>query len=134
MSTTAEGTIVKVNETFLALTGYSHSQVIGRSFAALLSMCSALLYETRCLPILRLEGAMREVALEIRCCNDTLLSILVNCTLRESTVGQPPLFRLAVFDSTARRDYERDLLEARRRVVRNEGTSAAAGVNLVRFQ
>ena len=114
LTTLADGTMVKVNETFQALTGYSRSQLIGNAFASLLSVGSALFYETRCLPVLRLKGEVREVALVIRCSNGGSLSVLVNSTMRDSAMRQPRLIRTAVFDSTGRTDYERDLLEARR--------------------
>jgi serine/threonine-protein kinase RsbW len=106
--------MVNVNETFLTLTGYSRNHLIGRTFATLLSVGSVLFYETRCLPVLRLEGEVREVALVIRCCDGRSLSVLINSTLRPAAEGQPPLIRTVVFDSTGRRDYERDLLAARR--------------------
>ncbi|HYO33874.1 MAG TPA: diguanylate cyclase [Nocardioidaceae bacterium] len=114
LSTLADGTMVKVNDTFLTLTGYSRSDVVGQSFASLLSVGSALFYETRCLPVLRLKGEVHEVALVLRCLDGKSLSVLVNSTMRATSLGQQKLIRTAVFDSTGRRDYERDLLEARR--------------------
>jgi serine/threonine-protein kinase RsbW len=48
---------------------------MGRTFATLLSVGSVLFYETRCLPVLRLEGEVREVALVIRCCDGGSLSV-----------------------------------------------------------
>jgi serine/threonine-protein kinase RsbW len=114
LSTLADGTMVKVNQTFQSMTGYSRSQLIGKSFVTLLSVGSALFYETRCQPVLRLKGEVHEVALVIRCADGGSLSILVNSTMRTAAEGQPRLIRTAVFDSTGRSDYERNLLAAQR--------------------
>lgn len=112
--TEPDGAVVKANETFLLWSGYSREEVLGRSFAELLTVGSQLFYETRCLPILRLEGAIHEVALVLRCANGRSLSILVNSTVRYDSAGLPQLLRLAIFDATKRQDYERDMLAARR--------------------
>ena len=114
LSTLNDGTVVEVNQTFLTLTGHSRGQVIGHDFASMLTVGSALFYETRCLPVLRLDGEVHEVALVMRCVDGASLSTVINSTMRPLHEGQPPLIRTAVFDSTGRRDYERDLLTARR--------------------
>ncbi len=114
LSTAADGTITGVNQTFLNLTGYTRSQIVGLNFASLLTTASALFYETRCLPVLRLQGEVQEVALGIHRVDGGRLSTLVNSTMRASRDGRAPLIQTVVFDSTQRRDYERDLLQARR--------------------
>jgi len=50
----------------------------------------------------------------------TVLSVLVNFRLVRSDDGRELAIRLAVFDSTARGDYERELLAARRNAERSE--------------
>lgn len=54
------------------------------------------------------------MGLVVRCSNGASLSIVVNSILRAAAEGHPPLIHTAVFDSTGRRDYERDLLDERR--------------------
>lgn len=114
LSADLQGPISRVNETFLEWTGYTRDQLLGRSFDSLLSVGSRLFFETRFLPILRLEGEIREAALSIRRADDTVLPVLVNSTLIRNEAGEPVAVRTAVFDSTKRQDYERDLLLARR--------------------
>ncbi|MBG6056072.1 diguanylate cyclase (GGDEF)-like protein [Salinibacterium sp. CAN_S4] len=108
LSTDADGVVVVVNETFLDWSGRSREQVIGVMFRDLLTRGSQLFYETRYQPVLRLGGEIREVALELSRGDRPGLPILVNATV----VGEST--RIAVFDSTQRQDYERDLLAARR--------------------
>jgi diguanylate cyclase (GGDEF)-like protein/PAS domain S-box-containing protein len=114
LSTAPDGVVTAVNETFLSWTGLRRDEVVGRVFTELLEPGSQLFYETRHLPILRLRGELREVAIDLRRADGSPLPALVNSVVVESLGGEPESIRLAVFDSTARRDYERDLLAARR--------------------
>ncbi len=120
LSAAPSGEVVRVNTTFLDWTGYSADQVLGRPFADLLSVGSRLLYETRCVPLLRVQGEIREVALAVHCPDGRTLSVLVNSSVRSGSGGQPGVTRTAVFDATRRQDYERELLSARRAAERSE--------------
>ena len=120
LSTTPAGVVVKVNRTYLALTGYTGEQIVGQPFGSMLATGSQLLWETRCLPVLRLRGELREIALVVTTAGGVLLSILLNATVVTAPDGRPRLIRTAVFDATQRQDYERDLLVARRAAERSE--------------
>ena len=120
ITATGDGVIERVNATFLEWTGYSEADVVGLNFTELLSPGSQLFYETRHLPVLRLAGELREVALSIRRADDDELPVLLNSRLTidsDSTAGR---MALAVFDATARQNYERDLLTARREAEASE--------------
>ena len=58
---------------------------------------------------------MREIAVEIVCADGTRLPVLVNSVLRRDADGEPVVVRTTVFDATDRKQYERELLTARRR-------------------
>lgn len=120
LSTDVSGRVVRVNTTFLEWTGYDRDEINGRLFAGLLDEGSRLYYETRCVPVLHLDGEMREVALVLRRADGTTLPILVNSTLQSPEDGQPESIRMAVFDARRRQDYERELLTARRIAERSE--------------
>lgn len=114
LTMTPEGTVLTINDTVLALCGILRRTALGGSVLRALTRGSQLLYETRCLPVLRLTGELREVALTIIRADGTELAVLVNAV----TVNG--LVRVAVFDSTARQVYERELLQARRAAERSE--------------
>lgn len=124
LSTTPDGEVIKVNQTFLTWTKSARAAVLGRPFTELLAPGSQLFYETRLLPILRLEGDVREVALSMRRTGDQPLAVLVNSTV--VTTGEAGdtarLVRFAIFDATARQDYERELLAARRAAEESESS------------
>ncbi|KQX07625.1 MULTISPECIES: sensor domain-containing protein [unclassified Leifsonia] len=120
MSLTTDGTIVRVNRTFLDWTGYSASELVGRPFAELLTRGSQIFAETRYLPVLLLEGSIKEVALTMTRADGTSLATLVNSVVVSEAGDDPGLIRTAVFDATDRQNYERELLTSRRRAEASE--------------
>jgi diguanylate cyclase (GGDEF)-like protein/PAS domain S-box-containing protein len=114
LTMTTDGVLVRVNDTFLEWTGYARAEVEGTPLRSLLAPGSQLFYETRYLAVLRLQGQAREVALDLLRVDGSVLPILVNSILGPSVDGATELVRAAVFDSTGRHDYERELLSARR--------------------
>src|SRR3954467_4179456 len=66
LSTTPDGGIVKVNETFLALTGYRRGDLVGkRTFASLLTGGGRIYHETHYAPMLRMQSTARGIALDL---------------------------------------------------------------------
>lgn len=116
LSTTPDGTIVKVNATFLALTGYSQGELVGRRrFVDLLTGGGRIYHETHYAPILRLHGVAREIALDLVCADGRRLPVLVNAVLERDAAGEPQVIRTAVFDASHRRRYEQELLREKQR-------------------
>ncbi len=121
LSTTADGLIVKVNQTFLTWTGYTRADLVGqRRFVDLLSGGGRIYHETHYAPMLLTQGTVREIALDIVRADQTRLSALVNAVLERDAHGAPAVVRTAVFDATDRREYERELLRAKRRAEESE--------------
>jgi diguanylate cyclase (GGDEF)-like protein/PAS domain S-box-containing protein len=112
--TSAEWVISAANATFATMTGYPAHELVGRSLTGLLTTGSQLFHETRHVPVLLLKGRADEVALSLQRADGTTLPALVNSVLTPGDGVEPDEIRMAVFDSTGRRDYERDLLAARR--------------------
>lgn len=68
LSTLPDGTIVKVNRTFLGWTGYDRASLVGhRRFQELLAPGDRIFHETHFSPLLRLQGQVREIAVEVVC-------------------------------------------------------------------
>ncbi|NEN05398.1 diguanylate cyclase [Diaminobutyricibacter tongyongensis] len=120
LSTTAEGVVIRANETFLRLTGRTRERVVGRPLADLLDSGGRLFYETRLLPILRLNGEAREVSLAILRADGSASPVLVNAVVVRGDDSDIRFLRFAVFDASARQDYERQLLAARRAAEESE--------------
>ncbi|BFU46435.1 SpoIIE family protein phosphatase [Krasilnikovia sp. MM14-A1004] len=115
LTTLADGTIVRVNQTLLTWTGYARSALVGRRrFRDLLTADSRSYHETRYAPLLTMRGDAREVAFDIVCADGRELPTLVNSVVSRDSGGLPRAIRTTVFDATERRGYEQELLVARR--------------------
>lgn len=115
LTTLPDGTVARVNRTLLEWTGHSRDAVVGSPFTDLLSPGARIYHETHYAPLLRMQEAVREIALEIVRADGSRLPVLVNSTLRKDATGTPIAIRTTVFDATDRREYERELLRARDR-------------------
>ena len=126
LSSLPDGTIVKANRTFLTWTGFERTDVVGqRRFQELLAPGDRIFYETHFGPVLRMQGQVREIAVEVVCADGTRLPVLVNAVLQRDDTGAAVAIRTALFDATERRSYERELLEARRRAEASEQRATA---------
>jgi sigma-B regulation protein RsbU (phosphoserine phosphatase) len=115
LSTLPDGTIVRVNRTFEAWTGLRREDLVRqRRFQDLLAPGGRIYHETHYAPLLRMQGSVREIAVEIVRGDGTRLPALINSVLRSDEHGSPQLVRTTVFDATERRGYEEELLRARR--------------------
>jgi PAS domain S-box-containing protein len=116
LSTLPDGTILRVNATFLEWTGTDrHGLLTGTKLQTLLTIGSRIYYETHYAPLLRMQGFVNEVALEIVRGDGRTMPVLVNGRQKRDADGTPLFNRVTLFDSTDRRRYERELLLARRK-------------------
>ncbi|MCX4571980.1 SpoIIE family protein phosphatase [Streptomyces sp. NBC_01571] len=114
LSTTLDGLIAKFNTTLLDWLGYTSADLVGRrKFSDLLTVGGRLYHETHFAPLLRMQGEISGVALELRAADGSRLPVLVTSTIRTGTGGEPLLIRTTVFDARDRRAYEVELLRAR---------------------
>ena len=78
LSTSPDGTIMAVNETFARMTGYRRDELVGRRrFVQLLTAGGRLYHETHYAPMLAMHGRAREIALELVRADGSRLSVLV---------------------------------------------------------
>jgi PAS domain S-box-containing protein len=116
LSTLPDGKIVRANTTFFDWLGRSRDDIVGRvRFQELLSMGARIYYETHYAPLLQMQGFVNEIALEIRRADGSLRPVVASARQMRDAAGAVKIHRVALFDSTDRRRYERELLDARRR-------------------
>jgi serine/threonine-protein kinase RsbW len=123
LSTLPDGTIVKVNRTLCTWLGVSAEEVLRRRLRDLLSVGGQVFHDTHLTPLLRMQGAVREVALDVVRANGSLLPCLVNAVEVRAPDGSPLMVRATLFEATARRRYEREILAARRSAEASEARS-----------
>jgi len=116
LTTTPDGVIVKTNATFRSFVQRDAEHLVGvASFPDLLSAGSRIYYSTHVSPSLLMSDRIQEVAVELLAPDGALLPVLINASLARGDDGRPRAIRIAVFDATERRSYERELLAAKRR-------------------
>lgn len=126
LTTTADGTIVTANRTFLGWTGHVRDDLVGRrTFASLLTAGGRIYHETHVRPLLHMTGQVRELALDVVTAGNERLPVLMNASLARGEDGTDGLVRIVVFDATERRQYERELLLARQRAEESEARARA---------
>jgi sigma-B regulation protein RsbU (phosphoserine phosphatase) len=115
LSTTPDGRIVKINQTLLGWLGRARAEVVGRTrFTDLLTVGGRIYHETHFAPLLRMQGSLSGIALDLRTASGERLPVLVTSVVKTSPAGEPVLVRTTVFDARDRRAYEQELLRARR--------------------
>ncbi len=109
------GRILKINEVMLKWCGIDlASAKDGIQFADFLTVGSKLYYETHYLPLLQIQGYVREINLELESSPDDKIPILINSILKHDPVTQKQLNFSIVFEIRQRKQYEHELLQAKR--------------------
>jgi PAS domain S-box-containing protein len=113
--TATDGSIARVNRTFLEWTGYEEQELVGvKLFSDLLSVGSRIFHETHVAPLLVLQGEVREIAAEVVTSDGRRLPTFVNGVAVAATSTVPAHTRITVFDASQRHEYEAELLRARK--------------------
>jgi PAS domain S-box-containing protein len=115
LSTLPDGTLIKVNQTLLRWTGYTREELLGRRFQDLLTRGGRIFHETHYAPLLRMQGAVSEINLDLVDKAGQALPTLLNSTLLKDAAGAPLLVRTTLFHITDRKKYERELVAARKK-------------------
>lgn len=113
--TRPDGTLLRVNATFVEWTGYDRSELLGRRFQDLLNVGGRIFHETHFAPLLHMQGSVSEISLDVVTKSGTLLPVLVNSVQKRDEAGRPLLNRTTVFNATDRKRFERELQVARKR-------------------
>jgi diguanylate cyclase (GGDEF)-like protein/PAS domain S-box-containing protein len=118
--------ITRVNATMLTWGGYREEQLLGQPFRSFLTPGSQLLYETKHLPVVRLQGFAHEVFLQFVAADGTILPVLINTDIvaaagvgmgASTAIGSDEV-RIGVLAATGRVSYEQELLSAQRNAER----------------
>ncbi|MCV7368938.1 histidine kinase [Mycolicibacterium duvalii] len=95
--------------------GSAPDDLVGRTFTELFSVGGRIHYETHFAPLLKINGRISELAVDLVAPDGTRLPVLVSANLDGSVDDSQPLIRMALHDARGRRSYERELREERRR-------------------
>lgn len=125
LRTSDDGRVLVANDTLLAQLGRRRADVVGKlCFIDLLSGGGRIYHETHFVPMLHMHGRVHALALDLKHADGTRLPVLVNAR-RDTGADGRALTQIVTFDARERRDYERELLLAKRRAEASEARSTA---------
>lgn len=114
LATDDEGLVLRANATFCRWLGVDAGDLAGkRRFQELLTVGGRIFHQTQWLPLLRMQGSVAEVKLDLLHSEGKPLPMLMNAIRRERAGAM--VHELALFVATDRQAYERELLLARKR-------------------
>lgn len=110
--TAEDGTILQANTRFGDWLGFSATELCGRRFQDLLTMGGRIFHQTHLAPMLRMHGSVTEVKLDMLHRDGQKVTVLLNGNQRQQV--DATVYDLALFGTTDRDKYERELLNARK--------------------
>ena len=113
VSVSPEGMIVKANRTIADWLCHPHNDLPGKSIHDILSIGGRIAVETHLAPLLRMQGHVHEIALDLLTADGEKIPTIANAAEKRDSEGRHIFTRLTLFKAVDRRAYERSLLEAR---------------------
>jgi signal transduction histidine kinase/CheY-like chemotaxis protein len=111
--------------------GREPGSLTGEVFADLLTVPGRIYFDTHVRPLLTMQGFVREIAFDLKLGERKPLSVILNAVRIEGR-GDTARLRILVFDASERRQYERELLVARRIAEEARQTESVAREQLER--
>lgn len=108
-----DGRIARINATMANWLGRDGATLVGTPFTDLLNVGGRIHYETHFSPLLRVQGQLSGIAVDLVTVDAGRVPVFVTANVKVDDDGQPVLIRITAQDATDRRSYERQLLEAR---------------------
>lgn len=113
-TTNSSGTIINANPFFLSLIQCSAEEVIGKmSFQEFLPIGAKIYYQTHYLPLLQIDGGVKEINFEILGKDKSKIPVLVN-SQKKTKDGSAQLIHSVVFHIAQRGLFEKELIAERK--------------------
>lgn len=132
LSLSPDARIVKVNRTLAGWLGTPGEALVGQPFHGLLSFGGRIAFETHMAPLLRLQGFVHELALDLLDADGGKLPVIANAAEKRGAGGELVFTRLTMFKAVDRRSYERSLVAAKAQA--EAATAAEHGISMLREQ
>jgi len=110
--------IVLANATLAGWLGLKASDLKDAPLREILSTAGRVLYETNLRPLLKLQGRIEEVSLDLRDRDGSRIPVLLAAIVQDNPSGET-IIRMAFHKAAARRRYERELIHARKDLQRD---------------
>ena len=121
------GFVRDANATFCRWIEQPVADVRGKRFTDLLGISGKVFFETHCRPLLRMQGFVYEIALDLQSASGERIPVVLNAIEKREDDGAHVETRMIVARAVDRRRYERGLVDARdaaRRELSDERSTA----------
>jgi phosphoserine phosphatase RsbU/P len=109
LSLSPDGRIVRANQTLGRWLNATQESLLDKPFSELLSFGGRIAFETHLAPLLRMQGFVEEIALDILTADGAKLPVIANAAEKRSPDGAHLFTRLTFLKAEGRRTYERTL-------------------------
>jgi phosphoserine phosphatase RsbU/P len=113
LSASPEGKIVKINRTLADWLRRSQDDLVGKPIHDILSIGGRIAVETHLAPLLRIQGYVNEIAVDLLATDGEKIPTIANAAEKRDEDGSHVFTRLTLFKAIDRRNYERGLVHAR---------------------
>ncbi len=120
--------VARLNGTLARWLGQPAEELVGKPFSDLLSFGGRIAFETHLAPLLRLQGHVDEIALDLLVADGAKVPVIANAAERRDADGTHQITRITMFRAVDRRKYERTLLEARQKAEREASSEHETAV------
>lgn len=132
LSLSPDGRIVKLNCRLADWLGWDAEEIVGKPIHDILSFGGRIAFETHLAPLLRMQGFVNELALDLLQSDGLKLPVIANAAEKRDREGRHLLTRITLFKAVDRRSFERGLIDARDRA--QAATEAEHETSMLREQ
>jgi len=113
-SITPDGKIIKINRTILKWLGFDEGELLGKKFISLLPKGGQMHFEMFFMPLAAVNNSVKELSYEIVRKDGSVMHVLINSASSLNRDGKLLAINTVVTDNTERKQYEKDILKAKR--------------------
>lgn len=115
LSMRSDGVVVNINATLLKWLDYDRAEIVERKLVQdLLSMGGKIYMQTHLFPLLQMHGDVSEINLEFVGKHGNKIPTLINGKSVVSPSESQPIYRLSVLNISLRKQFEQELMKARK--------------------
>lgn len=108
-----DGAIIEANATLLEMLGFEGEDLLNLSIGEIFTTGGRIFYQTHFFPLLKLQGKVEEIYLDLRSKDGKTIPVLVNASRRQQA---EKFFNDCVFVKMKQRNlYEQEILQAKKR-------------------
>lgn len=114
LRTAEDGLIERANRSFCAWTGHEEAELVGcMKLQDFFSIGGRIFHQTHWTPLLRMQGSVSEIKLELRSRGGEMVPVVLNAIRRQAADGRF-VHDIAAYIARDRDRYERELLQSRK--------------------